>query len=137
MKLLGSASAMAVIGSIFPLEAAKAIAADTIGTIEKPDVNIGVMNLTCGTPIIMAQPMGFYAKHGLTKAKVIKASGWAMIRDWAASGQTDYSQMLAPMPLAITMGLGSTKMPFMAPALENVNGQAITLRMDHKCVTEP
>lgn len=134
MKMLGASSAMAVINSVFPLDAAKAMALDAIGPIEKKDVKIGFMPLTCGTPIVMAHPMGFYKKYGLTEAQPYKASGWAMIRDWAVSGQTDYTQMLAPMPIAMTLGLGSPKMPFITPALENVNGQALTLRMDHKDV---
>jgi len=36
--------------------------------------------ITCATPIIMAEPMGFYKKYGLN-AQVVKASSWAMIRD--------------------------------------------------------
>ena len=99
MKMLGASSAMAVINSVFPLDAAKAMALDAIGPIEKKDVKIGFMPLTCGTPIVMAHPMGFYKKYGLTEAQPYKASGWAMIRDWAVSGQTDYTQMLAPCPL--------------------------------------
>lgn len=135
MKMLGAGSAMAAISSVFPLDAAKALALDSIGPIEKKDVKIGFMPLTCGTPIVIAHPMGFYKKYGLTEAQPYKASGWAMIRDWAISGQTDYTQMLAPMPIAMSLGLGSPKMPFITPALENINGQAITLRLDHKGVS--
>jgi nitrate/nitrite transport system substrate-binding protein len=136
MRALGAGAAMSLIGGIFPLEAAKALAAEKIGAPEKKDVTIGFMPITCGTPIIMAHPMGFYARYGLTQAVVQKASGWAMIRDWAASGQTDYTHMLAPMPIAMTLGLGSARMPFVTPAIENINGQAITLRMDHKDVKD-
>ena len=137
LKAMGAGATAAFLGGFFPLDAAKALAMDKIGPVEKPDVRIGFMPITCGTPIIMAQPMGFYEKYGLDKAVVMKASGWAMIRDWATSGQTDYSQMLAPMPIAMSMGLGSSKQPFIVPAMENVNGQAITLRNDHKGVTGP
>lgn len=137
MKMLGASSAMAVINSIFPLDAAKAMALDAIGPIEKKDVKIGFMPLTCGTPIVMAHPMGFYKKYGLTEAQPYKASGWAMIRDWAVSGQTDYTQMLAPMPIAMTLGLGSPRMPFLTPALENVNGQAITCAWITRTCTPP
>ncbi|MDR2488014.1 MAG: ABC transporter substrate-binding protein [Desulfovibrio sp.] len=131
MRAMGAGAAVALIGGMFPLEAAKALASEKIGTLEKKDVTIGFMPITCGTPIIMAHPMGFYARYGLTGAVVQKASGWAMIRDWAVSGQTDYAHMLAPMPIAMTLGLGSTRMPFVVPAIENVNGQAITLHIKH------
>ena len=75
----------------------------------------------------MADPMGFYAKHGLEGTRVVKAAGWAMIRDWAVSKQVDCAHMLSPMPLALTLGAGSPAVPFLMPAVENINGQAITL----------
>jgi nitrate/nitrite transport system substrate-binding protein len=136
MRAFGASTAMALIGSAFPLEAAKALAAEKIGSLEKKDVKVGFIPITCGTPIIMAQPMGFYAKYGLSEAVVQKASGWAMIRDWAVSGQTDYTHMLAPMPIAMSLGLGSARMPFVVPAIENINGQAITLHIKHTGVKE-
>src|SRR5437016_8460098 len=52
---------------------------------------------------IMAEPMGFYKKHGLD-VQVCKASGWAMIRDMSINAETDATHMLTPMPLAISMG---------------------------------
>src|SRR5436309_13400090 len=42
--------------------------------------------------------------------------------------------MLTPMPLANSMGIGSQTAPFVMPAVENVNGQAITLHTKHKGV---
>ncbi len=54
----------------------------------------------------MAEPLGFYKKHGLN-ASVKRAAGWAMIRDWAVNKEVDAAHMLTPMPLAITLGAGS------------------------------
>ena len=45
--------------------------------------------------------------------------------------------MLTPMPLAITLGAGSTAKPYLMPAVENINGQAITLAMKHKDKRDP
>jgi len=137
MKLLGSAGAMAVISSVFPLQAAKAWAKDKGGPLEKKDLKIGFIPITCATPIIMAQPMGFYDKYGLKGTQVLKAAGWAMIRDWGVSGQVDCAHMLSPMPLALTVGAGSKTTPFYMPAVENINGQAITLHNKHKNVKGP
>ncbi len=69
-------------------------------------MSIGFIPITCGTPIIMAEPLGFYKKHGLN-ASVKRAAGWAMIRDWAVNKEVDAAHMLTPMPLAITLGAGS------------------------------
>jgi nitrate/nitrite transport system substrate-binding protein len=137
MGLVGSSTALSIIGSFFPLDAAKAWAKDPPGALEKKDLRIGFIPITCGTPVIMADPMKFYEKHGLVGTKVVKAAGWAMIRDWAMNKEVDCAHMLSPMPLALTLGAGSTATPFLMPAVENINGQAITLHMKHKNVKGP
>jgi nitrate/nitrite transport system substrate-binding protein len=136
MKAFGTAGALSMISSIFPLDAAKSWAKDSAGPLEKTALNVGFIPITCATPIIMAQPMGFYDKHGLKGTKVIKAAGWAMIRDWSVSNQVDCAHMLSPMPLALTVGAGSKATPYYMPAVENINGQAITLHKKHKGVKE-
>ncbi len=133
LHLVGSGTALAILSSVFPLAAAKALAQEKIGPIEKKDLKVGFIPITCATPIIMAEPMGFYKKHGLN-VQVNKASGWAMIRDLAINRETDATHMLTPMPLAFTMGAGSQEVPFIMPAVENINGQAITLHKKHKGV---
>jgi nitrate/nitrite transport system substrate-binding protein len=137
MKLVGSTAAISVIGSFFPLSAAKSWAKDSSGPLEKKALKIGFIPITCATPIIMADPMKFYDKHGLTGTKVVKAAGWAMVRDWAVNKQVDCAHMLSPMPLALTVGAGSKATPFYMPAVENINGQAITLHNKHKNVKGP
>jgi nitrate/nitrite transport system substrate-binding protein len=65
---------------------------------------------------------------------VRRASGWAMVRDWAINKEVDAAHMLSPMPLSITLGAGSQSVPYFMPAVENINGQAITLHNKHKGV---
>ena len=36
------------------------------GALEKKDLKVGFIPITCATPIIMAEPMGFYAKQAST-----------------------------------------------------------------------
>ena len=132
-KLVGATAALAIIEEVVPLSAMKAWAAETGGKLEKTDLKVGFIPITCATPLIMAEPLGFYKKYGLN-VEVLKASGWAMIRDFALNKQTDATHMLTPMPLAISMGVGSQSAPFLMPAVENINGQAITLHMKHKGV---
>ena len=130
---VGAAAASAALAQVFPLAAAKALAQDKPGPLEKRDLKVGFIPITCATPIIMAEPMGFYKKHGLN-VQVFKASSWAMIRDLSINGETDATHMLSPMPLAISMGVGSQSTPYVMPAVENINGQAITLATKHKGV---
>src|SRR5712692_8623747 len=136
IERVGAATAGAVLASVFPMGAARVLAQDKPGPLEKRDLKIGFIPITCATPIIMAEPMGFYKKHGLN-VQVLKASSWAMIRDISINGETDATHMLSPMPLAISLGVGSQSVPYVMPAVENINGQAITLHAKHKAVKSP
>lgn len=136
MKLIGGGTAAAVLGSVFPLEQAKAAVKESLGTLEKTKLSIGFVPITCATPIIMAHPLGFYERYGLD-VEVIKTAGWAVARDRSLSREYDASHMLTPMPLAMTMGAGSMAEDFIMPAVENINGQAIVLHMDHQDKRDP
>ena len=136
LRVVGKGTAMAALASLSDFKTAKAIAAEPVKNIEKKDLSIAFIPITCATPIIMAEPMGFYAKHGLN-AKVRKAAGWAVVRDWAVKKEVDAAHMLSPMPLALTLGAGSPPVPFLMPAVENINGQAITLALKHRDVKGP
>src|SRR5882672_2214641 len=135
LQAVGASTALAAIASVFPLGAAKdAFAQDA--KPEKTKLKVGFIPITCATPIIMAHPMGFYAKHGLD-VEVVKTAGWAVIRDKTLNKEYDAAHMLSPMPLAITLGAGATAVPYTMPAVENINGQAITLAMKHKDKRDP
>ncbi|GGG16965.1 CmpA/NrtA family ABC transporter substrate-binding protein [Paenibacillus abyssi] len=99
--------------------------------VEKPDLTIGFIPITCATPIIMADPIGFYEKHGLN-VTVKKYGGWADIRDAYIAGEVDAAHLLSPMTLSLSLGLGSAQVPTRLSAIENVNGQAITLANKYK-----
>jgi nitrate/nitrite transport system substrate-binding protein len=100
-------------------------------TLEKTDLQIGFIPITCASPIIMSEPLGFYEKHGLN-AKVVKMPSWGAVRDSAIAGELDAYHMLAPMPIAMTLGLGSASFGVKLASIENINGQAITVAKRHK-----
>lgn len=135
-KMLGGGTLAGLVGSMIPLDKVKANILEDLGPPEKTDLSIGFVPITCATPIIMAQPMGFYERHGLS-AEVIKTAGWAVARDKSLNGEYDASHMLTPMPLAMTIGAGSVATPYLMPAVENINGQAIVLHNDHKDKRDP
>jgi len=135
LKSVGASTALAAVSQFFPLGTASEVFAQA-KAIEKKDLKVGFIPITCGTPIIMAQPMGFYAKHGLN-VEVIKTAGWAVIRDKTLNKEYDAAHMLSPMPIAISLGVGSNAIPYTAPAIENINGQAITLAIKHKDKRDP
>jgi nitrate/nitrite transport system substrate-binding protein len=135
LKAVGASTAMAAISQFFPLGTATEVFAQK-GPIEKKALKVGFIPITCATPIIMAEPMGFYKRHGLD-VEVIKTAGWAVVRDKTINKEYDAAHMLSPMPLAITLGSGSNPIPYTMPAVENINGQAITLAMKHKDRRDP
>jgi nitrate/nitrite transport system substrate-binding protein len=100
-------------------------------SLEKTDLQIGFIPITCASPIIMSEPLGFYEKHGLN-ATVVKMPSWGAVRDSAIAGELDAYHMLAPMPIAMTLGLGSASFGVKLASIENINGQAITVANRHK-----
>lgn len=132
LKAVGAGTAMAAISSVLPLDSLKAMAAETKtrGHLEKANLNIGFIPITCATPLIMADPMGFYAQEGL-KVTLNKVAGWALVRDRMMNRELDATHFLAPMPLAITMGVGSAPQNMEVASIQNINGQALTMSLQH------
>ena len=89
----------------------------------KPDLKIGFIAITCATPLIMADPLGFYRKQGLN-VTLMKTAGWALIRDRMLNRELDATHFLSPMPIAISMGAGSVAQPMRVATIQNINGQA-------------
>ncbi|MGL5192846.1 MAG: ABC transporter substrate-binding protein, partial [Chroococcales cyanobacterium] len=96
--------------------------------LEKTHLKIGFIPITCATPIIMSQPLGFYRKYGLN-VELVKMESWEQVRDSAMAGELDAYHMLSPMPISMTLGLGSQPFPIKLASIENINGQAIVLNL--------
>jgi len=136
LRAVGANTALAAVAQFFPLGAAREAFAQGKGQIEKPNLKVGFIPITCGTPIIMSQPMGYFGRAGLN-VDVVKTAGWAVIRDKTINKEYDAAHMLSPMPIAISLGVGSNAVPYTTPAIENINGQAITLAIKHKDKRDP
>lgn len=115
---------------LLSLAGCSASPAAPLDEVETPELTIGFIPINCATPIIMASPLGFYEKYGLN-VTLRKFGGWSEIRDAAIAGEIDAAHLLAPIPLAISMGLGPPAIPMRLAAIENINGQAITLAKKH------
>jgi nitrate/nitrite transport system substrate-binding protein len=135
LRAVGKSTAMAAIASVLPLGTMQAMAQDK-NALEKTNLKIGFIPITCATPLIMAHPLGFYQKQGLN-VEITKTAGWALIRDKMINKEYDATHFLSPMPLAISMGLGANATPMNVATIQNVNGQAITLALKHKNNRDP
>lgn len=98
--------------------------------LEKTDLKIAFLPITCATPIIMSQPLGIYERHGLD-VTLMKYAGWSVVRDAAIAGELDAYHMLAPMPISMSLGLGSSPFPMRLASIQNNNGQAIAVANKH------
>jgi nitrate/nitrite transport system substrate-binding protein len=136
LRAVGSGTAMSAISSLLPIQQMQAMAQEKGGSLEKKDLKIGFIAITCATPLIMADPLGFYKKQGLN-VTLNKTAGWALIRDKMLNKEHDASHFLSPMPIAISMGLGSVSQPMRVATIQNTNGQAITLATKHKDRRDP
>lgn len=89
-------------------------------------LRIGFIALTDCAPLIIAREKGFFARHGLD-VTLQREPSWANMRDKVALGALDAAHMLAPMPLAATLGAGGWKKPQIASFALNLNGNAVTI----------
>ncbi len=135
LRAVGATTAAAAVAEFLPLGALTAMAQER-RPLEKKDLKIGFIPITCATPLIMADPLNFYKNEGLD-VTLVKTAGWALIRDKMLNKEYDASHMLAPMPIAIAMGIGSVAEPMNVATIQNINGQAITLHLKHKDKRDP
>ena len=135
LRAVGRNTAMAAIASVLPIGTLQALAQER-RTPEKKELKVGFIAITCATPLLMADPLGFYKDQGLD-VKLVKTPGWGVIRDRVANKEHDASHFLSPMPLAMSLGLGSPQLPTSVATIQNINGQAITLHVKHKAKREP
>ena len=107
------------------LKPAEPIAA---GGLEKVNLELGFIPLTDCLPLVVAQEKGFFARHGLTQVRLRRESNWKTLETHVRQGVLDGAQMVAGMPIAMTLGCGGRPPLAMVSALTlSCNGNAITL----------
>ena len=92
----------------------------------EPTLRLGFMPLNDSAALLVGQAMGFFADEGLDVVLSREAS-WATVRDKLAVGALDAAQVLAPIPLAATLGVGSDPVAMAAPLILSRDGPAITV----------
>ncbi len=95
-------------------------------TCEKTDLRLGFIPLTDCAPLVIAKELGFFEQQGLN-VTLERESNWGSIRDKVSYGLLDGAQMLSPLPLAATLGLGTRAVPMLTGLVLSYNGLAITL----------
>ncbi len=97
--------------------------------LERTGLRLGFVALSDCAPLVIAKERGFFRRHGLSVTLERQAS-WSNIRDKVTAGMLDGAQMLAPMPLAATLGLEGVMAPIIAPLALSAAGNAVTVSGD-------
>lgn len=96
--------------------------------LEKINLEIGFIPLSDCAPLVVAKEKGFFARHGLEQVTLSREPGWQAIAQGMTTGRLDAAQMVAGMPLSLTLGVGDQPpLPTVTALVLSRNGNAITL----------
>lgn len=84
----------------------------------------GFIPLVDAAPLIVARELGFAEQEGLDLV-LTRAPSWSMLRDMLALGQIEAAHMLAPVPVAMALGLGGMPARIDVLSVLSVNGNVI------------
>ncbi|MCV6598593.1 MAG: ABC transporter substrate-binding protein [Mangrovicoccus sp.] len=84
----------------------------------------GFIPLIDCAPFAIAHEIGFAEEEGLA-LELSSAPSWSALRDQLALGHVDAAHMLAPVPVAVALGLGGMPARFDALSVMSINGNVI------------
>ena len=97
---------------------------------------LAFLPLTDSAPLVVAKELGFAADEGIDLT-LIRDTSWATVRDRLVYGQVQGAHLLAPLAVAVTLGLSQTACPIAAPFKLNDNGNALTLSSEFAAALDP
>lgn len=93
---------------------------------ERPRLTLGIVPLLDAALPIVAREGGFFAAEGLD-VTLSRESAWSTLRDKLAAGMLDGAQLLAPLPLAMSLGASGPPCDVLAPLVLGRNGNTLVL----------
>ena len=93
---------------------------------ERAKLKVGFIPIIDCAPVVLADELGAFERQGL-EVEIRREVSWANVRDKLALGLLDASHILAPLPLALTLGIDSVNVPTINAMTLQVNGNALTL----------
>jgi nitrate/nitrite transport system substrate-binding protein len=93
---------------------------------ERAKLKVGFIPIIDCAPVVLAEELGAFERQGL-EVEIRREVSWANVRDKLALGLLDASHILAPLPLAISLGIDSVHVPMLSVMTLAVNGNALTL----------
>lgn len=99
---------------------------ETTAFLHAAPVRIGFIPLIDCAPFVIAKEKGFFVSEGV-EVVLSKEASWASIRDKVAFNVLDGAHMLASMPIAATLGIGTIKKAMQTSFTVSHNGNGITI----------
>ena len=87
-------------------------------------IEVGFVPLVDAAPVLIAREMGFDRDEGLDLLPLPQPS-WAALRDLLMLGHLDAAHMLAPLPVALRLGLGGAEAALDVLAVLSLNGSTV------------
>ncbi|MET0372602.1 MAG: CmpA/NrtA family ABC transporter substrate-binding protein [Sphingobium sp.] len=89
-------------------------------------LRIAFLPLTDAAVLAVAHDRGFAEAEGLS-LELVRTTSWATLRDRLVYGQVQAAHMLAPLAVAVTLGLSQQPAALAAPYKLNVNGNMLVM----------
>ena len=94
--------------------------------LEKTRLALGFVPLIDCAVLVVALEKSFFRSRGLD-VRLSREPSWANIRDKVTAGALDGAQVLAPIPIAATLGLGRMTSPMVTAFSMGLNGNAVAV----------
>lgn len=99
-------------------------------------VRAAFLPLTDSAVLVAAREQGFAAANGID-LELVRTTSWATLRDRLVYGQVQAAQMLAPLAVAVTLGLSQQPAALSAPFKLNGNGNMLVMSGEFAAALEP
>lgn len=99
-------------------------------------LRIAFLPLTDVAVLAAARERGFAEEEGLA-LDLVRTTSWATLRDRLVYGQVQAAHMLAPLAVAVTLGLSQQPAALAAPYKLNVNGNMLVMAKEFAAALDP
>ncbi len=99
-------------------------------------VRAAFLPLTDSAVLVIAREKGFAAAQGID-LELVRTTSWATLRDRLVYGQVQAAQMLAPLAVAVTLGLSQQPAALSAPFKLNSNGNMLVMSSEFAAALDP
>ena len=99
-------------------------------------IRAAFLPLTDSAVLVAAREKGFAEAEGID-LELVRTTSWATLRDRLIYGQVQAAHMLAPLAVAVTLGLSQQPAALAAPFKLNLNGNTLVMAADFAAALDP